>query len=354
MGYFDIIKEGFRVANRNLSVLLTQFLAGLALLFVFIAFVFIIIFMAIGSFTKLGLQSFSLDNLQGIIETSFTLITVGTFFVLIFIIIAAFITAFVHSGNLGCIIETASGAKPGFTSSTFFKTGHHYMMPMLGLYVIWGIITLGGVLVLAAVAGVGFEGILIPLREAGKGLVAFGLGVPLIIALILAVILFLFFLYAGWAFSGIILVGETRGVFASLSRAYNFIKHNFWDSLLFALLMFGLVFAANIVTNVVMLPSGINQDTPPAVALGLLPLILLGVLIQMYVGLIARSSFVVYYQHRSTPPAARMPHLPMPPAPSPSEPMPPTASPSGPTPPIFPSREEPPAESLPPGDGPES
>jgi hypothetical protein len=336
LGYFDIIKKGFRVANRNLMVLLTQFLAGLALLFVFAIFALIVVFMAVGSITALGLESFALENLQGIIETSFTLVAVGVFFVLIFIAIAALITAFVHSGNLGCVIETASGEKPGFTGATFWKTGHRSMMSMLGLYIVWGIITVGGFFVLAAVAGVGFEAILIPLKEAGKGLVAFGLGVPFIILLILAVVLFLFFLYAGWAFSGIILVGETRGVFSSFSRAYNFIRHNFWDSLLFALLMFALVFAANIVTNVIMLPFGINQDTKPAVALGFLPLMLLGVLLQMYVGLIARSSFVVFYQHRSTPPAARMPHLPMPPPYTPpGEKLP---------------GEEPPAISSPPGE----
>jgi hypothetical protein len=339
LGYFDIIKEGFRVANRNLMVLLTQFLAGLALLFVFVIFALITVFMAIGSITKLGLESFSLDNLQGIIETSFTLVAVGVVFVFIFIVIAAVITAFVHSGNLGCVIETANGGKPGFTSETFWKTGHRSMMPMLGLYIVWGIITLGGLFVLAAVAGVGFEAILIPLKEAGKGMVAFGLGVPFIIALILAAVLFLFFLYAGWAFSGIILVGETRGVFSSLSRAYNFIKHNFWDSLLFALLMFGLVILANTITKILMLPFGMNSDTKPAMALGLMPLILLGVLLQMYVGLIARSSFVVYFLHRSTPPASRMPHLPMPPA----------FTPPG----EEPHSEEPPAVSSPP-DAPQS
>ncbi len=37
----------------------------------------------------------------------------------------------------------------------------------------------------------------------------------------------------------------------------------------------------------------------------LLPLMLIGIMLQMYIGLIARSSFVAYYVSRTTPPPAQ-------------------------------------------------
>ncbi|HLB25507.1 MAG TPA: hypothetical protein VJM83_04185 [Nitrospirota bacterium] len=302
MGYFEIIKEGVRIANRNLAVLLTQFLAGLAMVLAFFVLFAAFLIMALGSLPGLTLGNFSADELSGLVEKSITLIAGGFFLVLVFVIFAAFLTSFVHSGNLGCVIETARGRAAGFTSGTFFGTGRRSMLSMLGLYIIFGLIALGGLVVIASAAGVGLGGVLIPLKEAGKGLVAFGLGVPFIIALILAGLLFLYFLYAGWAFSGVILVGEARGPLSSLSAAYNFIRKHFWDSLLFALLMFLLVFIANVITSVLGVPFGIDSERP-ALALGLMPLLLLNVLVQMYVGLVARSSFVVYYLLRSNPPA---------------------------------------------------
>ncbi len=156
---------------------------------------------------------------------------------------------------------------------------------------------------MSAIAAIGYEAVLSPLKEAGKSILAFTLGVPFILALILSGLLLLFFLYAGWAFSGIILVGERHGAFSSLQASYRFIKKHFWDALLFALLMFVLVFFANIISNVVTMPFSISKDTSPAAAAGFLPLVLLGLILQMYVGLIARSCFVVYYTDRAALPS---------------------------------------------------
>jgi hypothetical protein len=303
MRYFDVIKEGFRTANRNLAVLLTQFLAGLIMLFIFFLLAVVLVFIALGSIPKLGLETLSVDNLSALLQTSLTLIAVGVFFAILFALLAAFITAYVHSGNLGCIIQTARKEARGFTAKAFFTIGGQSVWSMLGLYIIWGLIALFTMFVFAAIAAIGYEAILSPLKEAGKSMLAFTLGVPFILALILSGLLILFFLYAGWAFSGIILVGERHGALSSLQASYRFIKKHFWDALLFALLMFVLVFFANIISNVVTMPFNITKDTSPSVAVGFLPLVLLGLILQMYVGLIARSCFVVYYADRTAIPS---------------------------------------------------
>ena len=76
-GYIDIIKSGIKIANRNLSVLLTQFIAGMAMLVIFFIFLFILAFVAIGSIPSLTLESLSPDTLTDLVQTSFTLISLG-------------------------------------------------------------------------------------------------------------------------------------------------------------------------------------------------------------------------------------------------------------------------------------
>lgn len=302
-GYIDIVKKGIQIANRNLSVLLTQFIAGMAMLVIFFIFLFILAFVAIGSIPSLTLESLSPDTITDLVQTSFTLISLGVFFFFSLMLIVALVTAFVHSGNLACLIDTANGKAHGFSAATFFDKGRRFMASMLGLYIIWGLFALGCFLVFFAVAGIGFEAILIPLRESGRAMLAFVLGVPFIIVLILSAMLFLFFIYAGWALSGIILISEERHSFSSLNRAYEFIKTHFWDSLLFALLMFMLIFVANIISNSFFgfVNLGVSKG-PTVLAFMLLPLMLIGIIIQMYLGLIARSSFVAYYVSRTAPP----------------------------------------------------
>ncbi len=303
MKYLDIIKEGFRVANRNLAVLLTQVLAGVVMLFFFLLLTVIFVFIAVGSIPSLNLQTLSTDNLSGLVQTSLTLVATGVLFIIIFALIAAFITAFVHSGNLGCMLKTARKKARGFTTGEFFASGGRSVWAMLGLYIIWGIVTLFAAFIFGAVGTVGYQAVLSPLMDAGRRVMAFALGVPFILSLILGGLLFLFFVYAGWTFSAIILVGEGYGAASSLGASYRFIKKNFWDALLFALLMFALVFFANILWNIATMPFHITKDTDPSVAAGLLPVVLFGLLLQMYIGLIARSGFVVFYIDRTLPPA---------------------------------------------------
>lgn len=298
--FIDLIKEGFHVANRNLAVLLTQFISGIVLLFVFLFFAVSIVILGLGSLPKLDLSTLSVENLSGLVQTSLTLVLLGAVFGLLFLLVMAMVTGYVHGGNLGCIIDTARGDAHGFQSHTFFSDGRKFTWSMVALYILWGLVTFGMFLALFIVAGIGIEGILIPLRDSGRSILAFALGVPFIVVLILAGILFVFFLYAGWNFSGIILVGERKRALSAITHAYEFLKHNFWDSLLFALLMFALVFVGNIITNSIIgiLNFGLSQSQF-LLTLALLPLFIAGMLLQMYVGLIARSSFAVYYLDRT-------------------------------------------------------
>ncbi len=301
MTYKEIISKGFRVANHNLAVLLTQSIAGVVMLMVFMVMTAALVVVGIGSLPKLGIEDLNIDTVETLVQTYFSLVFAAAFLGFLFLVAVALITAFVHAGNLGCVIRTARGETAGFTSETFFRTGRKSMFSMLALYIMFGLITFAAVTVLAVVGGIGLEDFLIPLKDSGRALTAFFLGVPFLILLITAGLLVLFFLYGGWTFSGIILIGEEKGAFSSLSHSYGFIRRHFWDSLLFTLLMFVLVFVANTITTKFVVPFDLSADTSPAAAFALLPLLLIGVVLQMYIGLISRACFAVFYTARTQP-----------------------------------------------------
>jgi len=301
LGFYDIIRQGIRVGNRNLAVLLTQFISWVIMGMVFLVLLTGLIIMAVGALPTLDINSINAHTIDNLITSSIALVAMAVFFAVIFLIITALVGAYVHAGNLGCFIDTARGEIKGFTASRFFSAARRSMFPMLGLLILWGFVLAAALLLFALVAGVGFGAVLMPLSEAGNKLVAFGIGVPFIVVLILAVMLVMFFFYAGWIFSSIILVGDREGVFASFGSAYRFIKGHFWESMLFTLLVFALGFAANMASNVVSMPFSMMAEKHPLAALGLIPLVLVSVLLQLYVGLIATASFVVYYVDRTRP-----------------------------------------------------
>jgi len=303
LGYLEIIKQGIKTGNRNLMVLVTQFLAGIVMLIVFLVLSAMLAVSAIGSLANFDTNNLSPDTLFNLFKSSASLVAMIVVFGLVFVAIAAVITSYVHAGNLGNIIDTARGKVEHFKFSEFFSSGNRSVLSMLALYIVWLSIVIGTFLVFGAFAGVGVYAVLIPLKEAGRTFVAFGLGVPFFLVLILAAILCFFMLFAVWTFSSIMLVGERLGAFASIGAAYRFIRKNFWDFFLFALIMFALVFAANLLTNVFSMPFSMKAETNPVGAIALFPLLLVGVALQMYVGLLARACFAEYYVIRTAPPA---------------------------------------------------
>ncbi len=319
LGYFDIIKQGIKTGNRNLMVLLTQFLAGISLLIVLAIIAATLAFSAIGSLANFDVDRISPDNILDLFRSSASLVVMIVIFGLIFIALAAVITSYVHAGNLGCIIETAKGKAGGFQFSTFFSSGNRSVMSMLGLYIVWLFIVGATFLVFGAFAGAGLYAVLVPLKDAGRNILAFGLGVPFFVVLIIAAFLCFFVLFAFWTFSGIILVGEKLGAFKSIGAAYRFIKKNFWDFFLFALLMLGLSFVANLATNLISMPFSFKAETDPAMAFALLPLLFISIFLQMYVGLLARASFAVYYAVHAARPEGTAPVQPPAPTAEPSQ-----------------------------------
>jgi len=333
LGYFDILKRAFDVTNRNLLSLFAQFLLWVALIAVIGVFAVMFIGMAAGSLSGLDFSTFSPDIIWDLVKSSIKLLFAGAVMLLAVIVLSLILSAFVQAGILGCLIDTARGDTPGFTSSSFFSSARRSAFPLLWFYIIWSLIAVGviGVIVLAGVAG--FFAVLIPMRDAGNQFMAFIIGVPLLVVLSVLFIISLFLIYSGGIVSSVTLVGERKGAFSAIGGAYDFVTENFWDTMLFTLLVIFVSFAANMVSELVTLPMKLSMQAGGiAVAVLTIAVIVVMMVFQMYVALFGMSCFVVFYLDRTTPPAPMIPvvrpvappaapvTVPQPPADEPDEP----------------------------------
>ena len=302
MGYFDIIKYGFKLANKNLMALLMQFLSAIAAGIAAISLAVAFIFMSAGSLSHFDLKTFDPADFSRLITASFFLVSVLVGFVFIFILIITVITAYVQAGNLGCILSTARGESDGFTFSRFFHSANRSFFSLTRLYILMFFISVGAAVAFVAGGFAGYEFMLLPLKEAGRQLLAFAIGVPFIaVFIILAIVAVLAFLLAS-VYSNVILVAERAGAFHTLRLTYGFLKENLWDALLYTLLVFVLVIAGSIVTEVLSIPFHKVVEKRNFIAmLGLLPLQFVIFVISMYLGLIAQSCFAAFYVIRTTP-----------------------------------------------------
>lgn len=308
MGYFDILKRAFDVTNRNLLALFAQFLLWVALIAVIGVFAVIFAGMAAGSLSGLDFSTFSPDIIWEVVKSSVRLLFVGAVMLLAVVVLSFILSAFVQAGILGCLIDTARYDTPGFTSSSFFSSARRSAFPLLWFYIIWSLIAVGviGFIVLAGAAG--FYAVLIPMRDAGSQFGAFVIGVPLLVVLIILFILSLFLIYSGGILSSVTLVGERKGAFSAIGSAYDFVKENFWDTMLFTLLVIFVSFAANMVSELVTLPMKLSVQTGGiAVAVLTFAVIVVMMVFQMYVALFGMSCFVVFYLDRTKPPAPIVP-----------------------------------------------
>ncbi|MBI5189331.1 MAG: hypothetical protein HZA22_01455 [Nitrospirae bacterium] len=303
MGYIDIIKRGIGVANKNLWAILTQLIASVALVMVFAAGAVVLILAAAGSLAGVKLEDFKPEDITALIQSSVVMITVVVFLFLLFLLLAMLVMSYVIAGNTGCMIETAKGDAAGFTSSGFFGAARRSAIWLFFLYILLMLIFLGVFAVFAAAGGIGIWGVLLPLKDAGRQLIAFAVGVPFLVVLILGFLVAWFFIYAGSMVSSVILVGDDTGPLHAIGAAYGFMKRNFWDALLFTLLVVVLSFAANMASQIITLPFNLMSESNPMMAIALLPLMVVSMVFQMYVSIAATSAFAVYYLDRTAPPA---------------------------------------------------
>lgn len=308
LGYIDIIKRAFDVTNRNMLALLVQFGLWVVIGGGFVLLFLMLIVMAAGSLGGLDMSTISPDIIWQLVKSSLTLVFTAVLLLLVGMLISFVLAAFVNAGILGCIIDTARGESDGFTASSFFASARRSALHLLWFYILWGMIALCVFGALALVGIIGFVAVLIPMRDAGSNVGAFVIGVPLLVVLIIGFIVALFLSYAGGMVSSIALVGERTGASSALGAMYRFTKKNFWDVLLFTLVMILISIAGSIVSEVVTLPVSLSTrlgGSTPVMVLVFVMVVMM--FFQMYVALLGQACFAVFYLDRTAPPVPPVP-----------------------------------------------
>lgn len=305
MGYLDIIKRAFYVTNRNMLALLVQFGLWVVIGGGFVMLFLLLIVMGAGSLGGLDMSTISPDIIWELVKSSLTLVFAAILLFMVGILISFVLAAFVNAGILGCIIDTARGESDGFSASSFFAAARRSAMSLLWFYILWGMIALGVFGTLTLVGVVGFVAVLIPMREAGSSVGAFVIGVPLLVALIIGFIVALFLSYAGGMVSSIVLVGERIGAASALGAMYRFVKKNFWDVLLFTLVMILISLAGSVIAEAVTLPVNLSMQLGGSTPVMVLVFVMVVMtFFQMYVALLGQACFAVFYLDRTAPPPA--------------------------------------------------
>ncbi|MCX5717427.1 MAG: hypothetical protein NTW44_03780 [Nitrospirae bacterium] len=160
MIYSNVIKNGFRLVNKNWQLVLIQI--GMILVNCIGFFVFVGIPLAV-AFVIFGLdltEMTDLKNLLGTMKDASEIITkyLGLIIVLavsfvVYLLVAASIGLYVFGGSAGMIGRAVRDSTDRFNMNTFFSEGKRLFWPMVGFTAIIGIIFLGVAFILGVFVG---------------------------------------------------------------------------------------------------------------------------------------------------------------------------------------------------------
>ncbi len=153
MGISDALKEALSVANRNWPLLLVNL--GFCVLSIFALFGFVLL-PTVVFLTLKGLGPSDLGDIHSIqtlisesLEVKVLLLCVGLFY-LILVATGGF---YVYAGALGVLYNSVKEGRD-FSLREFFSEANHLFFPLLGYFLVVGLIGIGGLLLLGAFFGV--------------------------------------------------------------------------------------------------------------------------------------------------------------------------------------------------------
>jgi hypothetical protein len=294
MEYTEIFKNGFRVANKNLLAVLVQFLFSIAMTVMMLAMVLTVAAVFVGTMAGVSLTTLKPEDLASLLRAPVSALLAGAVMFLIFIVLAFVFTAFVQSGITGCLIDTKRGKTPGFSLKGFFSHAISSTFSMFRLQMLLVSIAVGTLIAYSLVTVIGFA-VIVPLKDSGHQLAAFGAGAILIAVLLFSGLALLLVYISGNFIAQAALVDKRSGAVSALAEAYRFIKCRFWDIMVFTIMVLVAVF---IILLVIALLFGGFQKEPSfmkSLVHNLKPLGMLKTIISLYVFLLVRACYVVCY-----------------------------------------------------------
>ncbi|GBD97143.1 MAG TPA: hypothetical protein ENG83_15810 [Nitrospirae bacterium] len=286
----ESIKEGFKLANNNLQLVLMRIavtIINLIVLFIFIGLP------VIAAIAYLGFDlAQAKDLLPFLVKNPFEFISkylalmfiIGTSFVF-YLIFTSTLFLYALGGTLGVLKNSAVNIQYKFSISSFFKEANINFSRLFRLVSL----LLSGVIVLFLlfiVSGVIVAVVMQAVTEAGSALEMFFSSFAMLTIVIFSIIIvaagFIFAVY-----SMIALVIEGKGVMDSIRSAFDFLK-KMPQALLFYVILFIGIIAVNVIFYGIQLSFSVVPVMTPLIYL-------LNVFFQNYLAIVLWSSLIVYY-----------------------------------------------------------
>lgn len=297
MTFGEDIKEGFRVINRNLPLIIIQIGVMIISFLVFIIIVgipvaYTILYIGIDPVRLKEILSNLVDPLGFFQKYTGPVIFIGTAFML-YITVVTCLAIFVFGGNLAIIKNSIRDQSERFSFKKFLKEGKRYFLPLCWLTLILGLLFLLFIFIIGALVGIVIAFMAPYKDEIGKFLIALA-AISGIIILFLAFVGFLLLTLSIYAVIGLI-VEELRA-WRALKRALTFLRNNFLEATGFYFILIVGYIAAVFLMMLASFPFSMIPVIGPIISL---PFQFVTSIIQVYLGLVMMASLMVFYTRRS-------------------------------------------------------
>ena len=290
----EAIKEGFRVINRNLPLVLLQIGTMLLSLLLFIILVGIPIAIAIIYFgIDIGRFKGAVETIKDPIDFLYEYSGLAIFMVTSFVLYLTVITGialFVFGGNMAIMKGSIIDQTEKFSFKKFIKEGKRYFQPLCWLSLILGIFFILLIFVLGALVGIAIV-LLTPYKDVmGTFLIVLAI-ISGLITLLLAFVGFFLILTLS-IYAVIALIVEELKAWKAIKRAITFMKVNFLESIGFYILLIAGYIVAIILMMIVAFPFNMIPFIGPIISI---PFQFVTYIIQVYLGLVMMASLMVFY-----------------------------------------------------------
>lgn len=302
MKYREAFKEGIRVINRNLPLVLIQIGVMFLSFLLFVMLVGIPVAIAI-IYLGIDLVRFkeTLTAVKDPIEFLYKYSGIAIFIVTTFVVYLTAVTGialFVFGGNIAIIKDSIKDPTERFSIKHFLKEGKRYFLPLCWLTLLLGISFLIFIFVIGAIIGVAII-LLEPYKNEMIG--KFMIVMAIILGMTLLLIAFLIFLLlvAFSIYAVIALIIDELRAWKAIKRSFNFIKDNFLQAIGFYLLLIMCYFVAVILMVLINFPFSLIPLIGPIISF---PFKILTYIVQVYLGLVMMASLVSLYMKKSVRP----------------------------------------------------
>ncbi len=286
----ETIKDGFRLANRNLQLVLVRIIVTI------INFAGLIVFLGLPVLVAIAFLGFDIaqakDLLPSIMDNPFDVIS--RYLGLIFLIVAALtlylffsslLILFSYSGMMGVLRSSAVDTQYKFNVSSFFKEAGRNFFRLFRVLSLVLLISLALIIATLVIGGI-CAAIMKSVSGAETTMEVFFSSFVTIFIIILSIVIILTSIIFT-VFTLVISVVTMEGARACVSRAYNFIKEK-PQSLLFCMILFAGIITVNAVFFTLQIPMQVMPFMMPLVYL-------LNAFGQSYMIIVMWSSLIMYY-----------------------------------------------------------